>query len=185
MEEIRVDTLIAVQTGDNFDLELVQIVKHAPSSTSFLVLEWRKPGVQKTMKVLYCQHDFCGKVFKNWHNFFDHLRTHTNERPYTCEVCRLTFNQEANLKKHVTVHTDTKKFCCIYCLKKFRTKYNYNVRKQPWNSLLTLFTGPFEHASEDPEIGCLATVARGQRLSSITSTRQLYPHLTPQLCEIS
>ena len=90
---------------------------------------------KRTVKVLMCtmkmcksgQH--CNKTFRKWHNFFDHLRMHTGERPFVCpyEGCSEKFTQRANLNKHIEVHIGLKKFNCPDCDKKFFTRFNLRV----------------------------------------------------------
>ncbi len=55
---------------------------------------------------IYCRFANCNKVFKKWQNVLDHLRMHTNERPFQCTFpdCGAAFTQRANLYKHGKVH---------------------------------------------------------------------------------
>lgn len=123
------EVTVLVQTGQTFDLKSVQIKKHVPTTKKFRIFTFKNPKSKRYIKVLKCDHDDCGKNFRKWHNFFDHLRIHTNERPYTCPLpgCTFSFTQRANLNKHVEVHTGVKRFGCPHCTKMFYTNFNLKV----------------------------------------------------------
>ena len=50
-----------------------------------------------------------------------HKRTHTNEKPYECDVCEKRFSDSGDLQKHMRIHTNEKPYECDVCDKAFRT----------------------------------------------------------------
>lgn len=77
----------------------------------------------------------CGKAFKK-RSLRCHLRQHTNERNFKCDLCAALFARRSNLKDHVVrVHCSNKsegtkkekqnsepKFSCSVCGKSFLTR---------------------------------------------------------------
>ena len=128
-DHIADDVFFVVQDGSYYDLGLVGINKHVPDTQNYRILEYLNPKTHRLIRFLSCKFNGCGKVFRRWHNFFDHLRTHTKERPYqfNIEGCNIAFTQKANLDKHMVIHKGIKKFECQKCQKSFYTKFNLNV----------------------------------------------------------
>lgn len=80
-----------------------------------------KITVKKEIKYI-CQ--FCGKNFIKPFMFREHLRIHTNEKPFECRQCKQTFRLKCTYQRHVLSHLDMKKrpFKCTLCTKSFLTK---------------------------------------------------------------
>lgn len=88
--------------GKNLDFKRLKCQAKIPTSRNFLRLKYQSRETDRTLCVFVCLESVegseCLKHFRKWHNLFDHIRTHTNERPFLCPVagCTDAFKQYSN-----------------------------------------------------------------------------------------
>ena len=63
------------------------------------------PAMSQRVKAYSCPLFSCGRLFKRLEHLRRHLRTHTMERPFQCQVCRKRFSRSDNLTQHARIHT--------------------------------------------------------------------------------
>ncbi|XP_058063175.1 gastrula zinc finger protein XlCGF8.2DB-like [Anopheles bellator] len=66
-----------------------------------------------------CPH--CSSEFALQYQLKNHIRTHTDEKPFTCKVCSKEFHSAVNLYSHMKIHDKAQQ--CPYCDRKFAQQY--------------------------------------------------------------
>ena len=63
----------------------------------------------------------CNKTFAHNSGYKNHMRTHSNERPYVCTICDIGFKEKYHLKKHnLFIHSSELPEKCRFCGKRFK-----------------------------------------------------------------
>lgn len=69
----------------------------------------------KIKRLHYCEN--CGKIFEYPSNLANHVKSHTDERPFVCKwpSCFKKFKHKYDFNRHMLVHNGEKNFKCDYC----------------------------------------------------------------------
>ena len=88
VDEIKVhpDSLAQIIKGSEFNFDTINFTGTVPVSRAFSILVVRPPkrSAVGDKRLFYCQYEECSRIFVNLYKMFDHIRSHSNEKPYVC-----------------------------------------------------------------------------------------------------
>lgn len=67
----------------------------------------------------------CKKSFRSQTNLQQHIRNHSSDYPYVCDVCGKAFKQPGRLNHHRKGHFQEYRWPCSYCSEKFKSLFSY------------------------------------------------------------
>lgn len=104
---------VASSLGDNED-EDEEEYQQTEDDTS--------PQSEKASKTYTCKVEGCSKTFKHLTSFIMHGKCiHSDERPFTCDICSKSFKTSSNLNVHIKMHKNQRDHQCTRCPQSFFT----------------------------------------------------------------
>ncbi|KAM6502079.1 transcription factor iiia [Amanita muscaria] len=120
-------------TADESDYELKSISK--PTIVNGVL-------VKDTKKRYKCTFSDCDKAYTKPSRLAEHERTHTGERPFTCDICKKSYFRETHLQAHARTHLpqSARPLACSQpnCDKRFWTPQHLRVHLE-WHNGVKLF----------------------------------------------
>jgi len=136
---------------------------------------------------LSCHYPNCGKTFERVNLLKRHLKMHSGECRFVCDVCKKCFESNSKLEDHYRRHTGERPFQCHVCGNKFRYKGDrtkhlknlhgiYKSAEQSSNGPIPeCFTPDSLHAKTDDKATFSSSQSSSTSSSSVVSRMELDP----------
>ena len=76
--------------------------------------------------------EICKYTTKYPSNLTNHIRTHTGEKPYACDICGKCFRERKTCKRHMFIHPEMNGVQCTFCKHKFQQSYIGSHQANCW-----------------------------------------------------
>ncbi|XP_030745087.1 zinc finger protein 606-like [Sitophilus oryzae] len=112
---------------NNENINELSVLFNQVYDTGHIPADWLKsvfiplPKTTNAKECSDCEFEcsYCSKSFKIKQRLDNHIRVHTNERPYKCDYCSKAFKTWIHRKTHLAVHLGIKNYQCRFCSKAF------------------------------------------------------------------
>ncbi|KAJ7072584.1 transcription factor iiia [Mycena amicta] len=171
-------TVLGKRQRSHFVLQVSAITdpSHVPKSLPIIVNGTLVDS--GTKKRYQCTHPGCLKAYTKPSRLNEHERSHTGQRPFSCDQCSKSFLRESHLHAHARSHlpNSDRPFSCeeSNCDKRFWTAQHLRAHTE-WHS----GTKPFVC----PEENCDQAFAKHHQLRTHRSTVHAIPGTKPYQCE--
>ncbi|XP_043214354.1 zinc finger and SCAN domain-containing protein 10-like isoform X1 [Amphibalanus amphitrite] len=127
----------------------------------------------------------CDKKFAARGAFDDHVRVHTNQRPFVCSVCQKGFKQKSHLTEHERIHTGQKPFKCSVCSLSFYNRSRFKMHQvQHVNEALLLGKEPPELDPKNKFPACSVCFKRFINASNLRLHERSHSNEKPHQCHL-
>jgi len=79
----------------------------------------KKCKVPNNKRPYACPVDKCPRRFSRTDELKRHMRTHSGEKPFQCNICKRNFSRSDHLTTHIRTHTGERPYGCEVCGRRF------------------------------------------------------------------